>query len=67
MQKKYRKFKEPIKGKGFRTLFRRNGYKPFLLMNSEQIASVPIAKLKKGIVFSLENVEIQNRNKITQS
>lgn len=30
-QRKHRKFKEPIKGKGFRTLFRRNGYKVYLV------------------------------------
>lgn len=30
-QKKHRKFKEPTKGKGFRTLFRRNGYKTYLV------------------------------------
>jgi transposase len=30
-QRKHRKFKEPIKGKGFRTLFRRNGYKTYLV------------------------------------
>ena len=29
-QKKHMKFKEPIKGKGMRTLFRRNGFKTFL-------------------------------------
>ena len=30
-QRKHRKYKEPIKGKGFRTLFRRNGYKVYLV------------------------------------
>ena len=30
-QRKHRKFKEPIKGKGFRTLFRRHGYKVYLV------------------------------------
>ena len=30
-QKKHMKFKEPIKGKGMRTLFRRNGFKTFLV------------------------------------
>jgi hypothetical protein len=30
-QRKHRKFKEPIKGKGFRTLFRRSGYKTYLV------------------------------------
>jgi hypothetical protein len=30
-QKKHMKFKEPIKGKGMRTLFRRNGYKTYLV------------------------------------
>jgi len=30
-QRKHRKFKEPIKGKGFRTLFRRSGYKVYLV------------------------------------
>ena len=30
-QRKHRKFKEPLKGKGFRTLFRRNGYNVYLV------------------------------------
>jgi hypothetical protein len=30
-QRKHRKYKKPIKGKGFRTLFRRNGYKVYLV------------------------------------
>ena len=30
-QKQHRKFKEPIKGKGFRTLFRRHGYEVYLV------------------------------------
>jgi transposase len=30
-QKQHRKFKEPIKGRGFRTLFRRHGYKVYLV------------------------------------
>jgi len=30
-QKQHRRFKEPIKGKGFRSLFRRYGYKVFLV------------------------------------
>ena len=30
-QKQHRKFKEPIKGRGFRTLFRRYGYKVYLV------------------------------------
>ena len=30
-QKQHRKFKEPVKGKGFRTLFRKAGYKVFLV------------------------------------
>ena len=30
-QKQHRKFKEPIKGKGFRCLFRRHGYKVYLV------------------------------------
>ena len=30
-QKKHRKFKEPIKGKGFRDLFRKNGYQVYLV------------------------------------
>jgi hypothetical protein len=29
-QRKHRKFKEPVKGKGFRTLFRKAGYKVYL-------------------------------------
>lgn len=30
-QRKHRKFKEPLKGKGFRTLFRKNGFQVFLV------------------------------------
>ena len=30
-QRKHRKLKEPLKGKGFRTLFRRNGYNVYLV------------------------------------
>ena len=30
-QKQHRKFKEPVKGKGFRTLFRKAGYKVYLV------------------------------------
>jgi hypothetical protein len=30
-QRKHRKFKEPIKGKGFRTLFRKAGYGVYLV------------------------------------
>ena len=30
-QRKHRKFKEPVKGKGFRTLFRKNGYDLYLV------------------------------------
>jgi transposase len=30
-QRKHRKFKEPLKGKGFRTLFRKSGYKVYLV------------------------------------
>jgi len=30
-QRKHRKFKEPVKGKGFRTLFRKAGYKVYLV------------------------------------
>lgn len=30
-QKKHRKFKEPLKGKGFRNLFRKNGYQVYLV------------------------------------
>lgn len=30
-QKKHMKYKEPIKGKGMRTLFRRNGFKTYLV------------------------------------
>ena len=30
-QRKHMKFKEPIKGKGMRTLFRKNGYKTYLV------------------------------------
>ena len=30
-QKKHRKFKEPVKGKGFRSLLRKNGYKVYLV------------------------------------
>ena len=30
-QRKYRKYKEPIKGKGFITLFHRSGYKVYLV------------------------------------
>jgi len=30
-QKQHRRFKEPVKGKGFRTLFRRAGYKVYLV------------------------------------
>ena len=31
LQRKHRKFKEPVKGKGFRTLFRKNGYDLYLV------------------------------------
>ena len=30
-QKKHRKFKEPVKGKGFRSLLRRGGFKVYLV------------------------------------
>lgn len=30
-QRKHRKFKEPLKGKGFRTLFRKNSYQVYLV------------------------------------
>ena len=30
-QRKHMKFKEPVKGKGFRTLFRKNGFQTFLV------------------------------------
>ena len=30
-QKQHKKFKEPVKGKGFRTLFRKNGYGVYLV------------------------------------
>jgi hypothetical protein len=48
-QRKHRKFKEPIKGKGFRTLFRRNGYKTYLVDEFRTSCKCSNCEIEKGV------------------
>ena len=63
-QKKHRKYKEPTKGKGFRDLFRKNGFKIYSV--DEFITSCKCSNCEEG-ELNLDNVEIQGQVGKTQS
>ena len=59
-QKKHMKFKEPIKGKGMRTLFRRNGFITYLV--DEFRTSCKCAKCDGGECYKFRKSPKPNQN-----
>jgi hypothetical protein len=52
------KFKEPVKGRGFRTLFRKNGFETYLV--DEFRTSFKFSNCEGGTVKNLWFVKIRN-------